>query len=409
MKIGIIVQRYGLQINGGAELHARQLAEKLSSAHDISVFTTKAESYNIWDNNIENDFEVINGIKVYRFTSGKKNNNLSHKYYRRSRNLSKISIFLRKIGLNKMANTSFLTFKKTFDNFLRYQGPYCPDLPQKIREVKDDFDVFILFTYLYYPTNKTLPIVSDKSLLIPTAHNEKPFYFSSFKFLFEKVKFIMYNSQGEKKLVEKTYLGARKIKNDIAGVGVEVPDFKPGTPPLDIPYFIYIGRIDTAKNVHELIEWFEEYSKDKEVRLVLVGKNDNNLIKGNDKIIFTGFVSEEEKNNYLYHSKALIIPSKFESLSMVTLEAMQMRKPVIANAECDVLVDHIKESKAGYAYDSYQHFTEILNEILTMPEEKLALLGKNGKAYVDKYYNWNSILQKFEKAFKYITTHSKQS
>lgn len=403
MKIAIIVQRYGLQINGGAELHARQLAEKLYPRHQVSVFTTKAESYIVWDNNIDKDFENINGIDVYRFKSGKKDKKKSHKYYRRLRNLSKIPIFLRKKGFLKLSNSNLFSIKRSFRKWLRYQGPYCPELPEKIASVKDDFDVFIFFTYLYYPTNVALPLVADKSLLIPTAHDEKPFYFTDYKHLFEKVKFIMYNSNSEKELVENTFIASREVKNDIAGVGVDIPDFTIENKPLDVPYFVYIGRIDTAKNVHELVEWFNEYvSGGKEVKLVLVGKNDGSDIKGNENIIFTGFVSEQEKNNWLYHSKALIIPSKFESLSMVTLEAMNMGKPVIANNDCDVLSNHIKMSKAGYAYRSYAHFEEILDKILASSQEKLDAIGENGKKYVKEHYRWGEIIKKFDKAFAYI-------
>ena len=404
MKIAIIVQRYGLQINGGAELHARQLAERLYPRHQVSVFTTKAESYIVWDNNIDKDFENINGIDVYRFKSGKKNEINAHKYFRKLRNLSKLPIYLRRIGLRKLSNANFFSFKSIFQQYLRAQGPYCPELPEKIASVKDDFDVFIFFTYLYYPTNLALPLVANKSIIIPTAHDEKAFYFTDYKYLFEKVKFIMYNSNSEKELVERTFVGSKKVKNDIAGVGVDIPEFTVENNPLDIPYFIYIGRIDHSKNVDELVKWFNKYASEgnKETKLVLVGKNDGSNIKGNENVIFTGFVSEQEKNNWLYHSKALIIPSKFESLSMVTLEAMHMGKPVIANYDCDVLADHIKVSKAGYAYRSYTHFEEILDEILASPQEKLEAIGENGKKYVKAYYRWDEIVKKFDKAFAYI-------
>jgi len=402
MKLAIVVQRYGLQINGGAELHARQLAEKLKQKHDVSIITTKAESYIVWDNNIDTDYEEINGIKVYRFSSGEKDQKTTNKLWRHLRNYSKFPIFLRKIGLNKLADSNLFLLTSVFEKWQRYQGPYCPDMLQYIEEHKNDYDIFIFFTYLYYPTNSGLPLVAEKSLIIPTAHDEKPFYFPNFKRIFQKVKFIMYNSLSEKLLVEKTYPDAKKVKNDIAGVGIDFPEFKIGKKPIEQDYFIYIGRIDTAKNVHQLVNWFTEYSQDKDVRLVLVGKNDGSGISGNDKMIFMGFVSDEEKNNWLYHSKAMIIPSKFESLSMVTLEAMQMKKIVIANKECDVLAEHIKVSKGGFAYKNYEDFTQILDHILSMSDEERLQIGENGQKYVQENYQWDKILQKFDKAFQYI-------
>jgi len=66
-KIAIIVQRYGTEVNGGAELHARILAEQLNKKHNITILTTKAIDYVTWANHYDNDIEIINGIEVKRF------------------------------------------------------------------------------------------------------------------------------------------------------------------------------------------------------------------------------------------------------------------------------------------------------------------------------------------------------
>ena len=41
-KLAFVVQRYGLEVNGGAELLSRQLVEHLQQQYDIEVLTTKA-------------------------------------------------------------------------------------------------------------------------------------------------------------------------------------------------------------------------------------------------------------------------------------------------------------------------------------------------------------------------------
>ena len=46
VRICFVVQRYGLEVNGGAELHCRQLAEHMrSEGREIHVATTKAVDY----------------------------------------------------------------------------------------------------------------------------------------------------------------------------------------------------------------------------------------------------------------------------------------------------------------------------------------------------------------------------
>ena len=65
-KILFVVQRYGLEVNGGAELHCRQLAERLKDEYNVSVLTTCAIDYVTWKNEYKEGIEHINGVKVIR-------------------------------------------------------------------------------------------------------------------------------------------------------------------------------------------------------------------------------------------------------------------------------------------------------------------------------------------------------
>ena len=67
MKIAIVVQRYGTEINGGAELHARYVAERLSRHASVEVLTTCAKDYLTWKNEWPSGEETVNGIRVRRF------------------------------------------------------------------------------------------------------------------------------------------------------------------------------------------------------------------------------------------------------------------------------------------------------------------------------------------------------
>ena len=66
MRLAFVVQRYGLEINGGAELHCRWIAERLSANHQVEVFTTCAYEYLLWKNHYPEGTEEVNGIPVHQ-------------------------------------------------------------------------------------------------------------------------------------------------------------------------------------------------------------------------------------------------------------------------------------------------------------------------------------------------------
>jgi glycosyltransferase involved in cell wall biosynthesis len=75
------------------------------------------------------------------------------------------------------------------------------------------------------------------------------------------------------------------------------------------------------------------------------------------------------------------MPSGNESFSIVTLEAMAQRAPVLASGVSEVLVDHVNTSGAGRVYGDYETFSAALTELLH-DDRKLAVMGELGRDYV---------------------------
>ena len=67
VKLAVVVQRYGQAINGGAELHARYIAEHLARHAEVEVLTTCATDYVTWRNELPAGVEQVNGVPVRRF------------------------------------------------------------------------------------------------------------------------------------------------------------------------------------------------------------------------------------------------------------------------------------------------------------------------------------------------------
>ena len=74
MKLAVVVQRYGVEVSGGAELHARYIAEHLSRHADVRVLTTCARDYITWKNEFPAGETLVNAIPVERFPVARERN-----------------------------------------------------------------------------------------------------------------------------------------------------------------------------------------------------------------------------------------------------------------------------------------------------------------------------------------------
>ncbi|NWO19325.1 glycosyltransferase family 4 protein [Leptotrichia sp. oral taxon 223] len=386
-KILFVVQRYGLEVNGGAELHCRQLAERLIGDYDVSVLTTCAIDYVTWKNEYEAGTEYINGVKVIR------------KKVDFERNQNKFNKISEKINNDKENKDLGIEWQKA-------QGPHSSELIKYLKDYKKNYDVIIFLTYLYYTTYFGLQIAPEKSILIPTAHDEPPIYYSIFNDTFNLPNTILYSTTAERNFVNKKFKNDY-IKSDIVGLGVDIDE---NAADIDLEkvfgikddYIVYIGRIDESKGCKEMFEDFLEYKKiyNNNLKLILAGKGVMKIPKNKD-IIALGFVSEEEKVNLIRKSKLLVLPSKFESLSLSTLEAMYLKVPVLLNGKCEVLKMHAIQSNAGLYFESKYEFIEALNFMISH-SKIMRKMGENGIKYVGNNYKWDVVMKKLKNAIEDI-------
>ena len=388
MKVAFVVQRYGLEVNGGAELHCRWIAEHMSKYWDVEVLTTCAINYDTWKNEFKSGKDEINGVSIRRFSvDGERD--------KRFNQFSEIVL--------KNNNRREIELK-----WMKMQGPYSTTLFNYLEEKKDYYDYFIFFTYLYAITFFGLPIVKKKALLVPTAHDEPPIYLKIFDELFAQPMRIIFNSQQEMNFLR------RRFKNlsegAIVGVGINCPDNFDGNRfcrkyNLDKSFLLYIGRIDIGKGCEELFNYFlkfKKYHKTK-INLVLLGKPEMDIPQSED-ILSLGFVTEQDKFDALDASELLIVPSPYESLSMVTLEAFLTKTPVLTNGRSLVLKDQCIKSNGGLYYTSFAEFSESLKYFLDHSEISRKL-GRQGAVFAEKNYNWNIIENKYLNLINQMNAH----
>jgi len=381
-RIAIINQRYGINVNGGSEYYTRMLAEHLANEYQIEVLTTCAENYTTWENVYPQGKEEKDGIRIRRFP------------VRKIRHPLKFRILSKAVRI--------LPFESEWleQIWAKEQGPYAPELIDYIKESQNEYDVFLFVTYLYYLTLAGLPKVAEKSILIPTAHDEPYIYFKIYKKVFTSPRAIVYLTEEEKKFVNRVFHNQR-IRSVVAGMGIEVPqkaESEQFRKKYNIAgdYLIYIGRIDVGKNCCQMFNYFMRYKRENlcDLKLVLVGKSVMDIPVHPD-IIYAGYVEEEIKYGAIKGARALWMPSEYESLSIVVLEAMALGVAVIVNGTCEVLKGHCQKSGSGGYYENYIQFkTELERYCFGKREEQER---KKAQEYVRKNYSWDTLLIKYKK------------
>ena len=161
-------------------------------------------------------------------------------------------------------------------------------------------------------------------------------------------------------------------------------------------FLLYGGRIDAGKGCEELLEYFTSYKEQGgDAQLALMGVKLMQLPEV-PWVRFAGLLSERERLQALEAATIVVVPSPFESLSLLALEAMAVGTPVLCNARAEVLVEHCLKSNAGLFYQDRDEFVECAK--LLLADERLRdRMGRNGKEYVKRNYRWDVIMSKYDR------------
>jgi glycosyltransferase involved in cell wall biosynthesis len=214
---------------------------------------------------------------------------------------------------------------------------------------------------------------------------------------------IVYLTPEEQRLVEDAS-GNRDVPSIVIGSGLDLPAPDPGLEfrarhGLERPFLLYLGRIDKNKGCITLFAYFRKLVEEGglDADLVLAGPAAIE-VPAHPRIRHVGFVSDAEKVAALGQSRLLVMPSPYESLSIVTLEAWKLGVPVLANARCDVLAGQCLRSGGGLPYDGYEEFAEAARLLLDRPDVAAAL-GRQGREYVERECSWEKVESRIEGFF----------
>ena len=400
MRLLFVVQRYGVEVAGGAEAHCRMFAERLSErGHDVGVLTSCARDYDTWADVYPVGAESLHGVDVHRLPVVA------------PRDPARFDAVSRRIAASRRPDPV------VEDAWMFEQGPTLAGFGPELRRLAAEHDVVIFFTYLYGTTVMGLRELGGltPSILHPTAHEEWPLRLPSIRASFDRVDGLAVSTPEERDLVELRFRPT--VPHEVIGIGFEPPVFRPGGTDRfrerfglgDAPYVLCLGRVDPNKGSGEAIAFMDEFRRrhDRDVTLVMCGA-DMMGIDERPGLIVTGFVDDDERWSALQGAAVVVQPSRQESFGMTLAEAWLARRPVLVQSACDVTAGLARRSGGGLAYGAYSSFDAALGLLLDRPDLADAL-GANGERHVRETYSWDAVLGRYEELLERVRLRSSAS
>jgi glycosyltransferase involved in cell wall biosynthesis len=388
VNIACVVQRYGAGIAGGSETHCRDLAERLSVAHDVTVLTSCARDYVSWANALPAGESVERGVRVLRFP-------VAHR--RRLKAFAEIS--------DEVFNGH--TAHERQDAWFQENGPVTPLLLEHLTAQRASYDVVLFWAFRYYPSFYGVPLVADRAVLVPTAEEDRAIDLDILEPYFRQPAGYIFLTPEEEQLVS-TRAGRPLRPCTVIGTGLDpVTPRDPGAIlqalGLTTPYVLYLGRVDRNKGCDMLLEYFQQFASSPEAPTLVLAGPAKMRIPEHSKIRPLGYVSNEVREALLAGAQALVVPSPYESLSIVLLEAWNHGVPALVNARCRVLDGQVRRANGGLSFRTALEFDEALTYLLSHHDER-RIMGCQGQRYVEQEYRWPVVLGRVDALLKEVVT-----
>ncbi|HYZ91493.1 MAG TPA: glycosyltransferase family 4 protein [Actinomycetota bacterium] len=380
-RLGLVVPRFGDQIWGGAELHGRWLAERLARAgHEVDVFTTCAVDHRTWRNELPAGVERYKGVLTVR----------------------RFPISDRDLGihgeLDRAISSGFRLSPEEELLWLRH-GPTSVPMEEELSARGESYDAILALPYLFGTTYFAFAACPSRAVIIPCLHDEPFAYFGFVREMLSGARGIMFNTNAESQLAQR--IVGRLAPWGIVAVGLDAP--APGRRRrvrIPEPSILYVGRRESGKNTPMLIDYFVRYKRRHSAPLFLAFAGSGDPVPNRPDIVETKLNFRSPLDVFASATIACQ-PSVNESLSIVLLESWQAGRPALVHGSCDVTKEHCERSNGGLWFSSYAEFEAVLDRLLASQELR-ELLGRNGRAYVEREYSWDAVLGRFDESLRNI-------
>ena len=376
-RIAFVVQRYGTEVVGGAESHCRDYAESLSDRYAVDVLTSCALDYQTWTNHYPEGVSTLRGVTVRRFAAASSRHPDFGRWWEVWR---------------QRPRTAADELRWLFE-----QGPVLPGLLGELAARRDDYEVFIFFTYLYFPTVMGLRLVADKAILVPTANpGEPPLSFAIFRELFSLPRFLLYCTAEERDHCHRVF-GNGRVPHEVLGVGfAPVVSQDPGCfrrqHALNEPYLLFLGRIGASKGCDLLVRDFlqaQAQARGATWHMVFAGTLELELPR-HPRLHHVGVIDGAMKHDALCGAAAIVAPSPWDCLSIMACEAWAAGRPVLVTAKSPVVSSLCRRSGGGAVYHDADELGQLMGRLLADPPWG-SELGRRGREFLLRHYGKESV------------------
>ena len=369
--------------HGGVVNASYQIAKKQAeNGHDVTVYTTDSCQERL---KFEDNYNVdVDGIKVYYFK------NISNTFKNKATIDTPISL------INHL--------KKNISDF-------------DIIHIHEHRHSLAIATHRYARKNNIPYVLQAHGSVLPFFQKEKLKEifdkFWGFDILHDACK-VFALTEIEKEQYLK--MGVSDEKIEIVPLGINLDEYN------DLPkrgsfkskyninsddkLILFLGRIHEIKGLDLLVKSFNQISN-QNVKLAIVGGDSGfkgeleKLIDSlglNNRIIFPGVLTGNDKREALVDCDIFVMPSKYESFTTSGLEAMACSKPLILSENNHIhtwVKDNVGLISKYDENDLAKCFERLLND------EKLCNeFGEKGRQLIENKYDWNKVVGQIERIYE---------
>lgn len=211
-------------------------------------------------------------------------------------------------------------------------------------------------------------------------------------------------------MIERYNMHKWQHKISLANLYIDIALFKKTKELAERTYQVgYFGRLSKVKGVLEFAQSLPRILKDKESKVIMVGEGElkeeiegiltNNNIQS--EVELTGWIENKKLPDYLNDLKLLVVPSYFEGLPNMVLEAMACGTPVLATPVGGI-PEVIKDGKTGFIMEDNSPECIAKNIIRVLNHPNLEEITRNARALIERKYTYGVTVERYRKILESI-------